>query len=178
MFGIKLLLIMQSAFHFYSVDAGTVSFVYRDSLHQQGEVELVRLRARDLHFAMTDCSSEELFCLQDQTGYEIAFPKSPQVPDLIFGRYESWNTGRYTYNVLHEAVTMFRESAMVYTIRRSGGGRPDTLFQMSTACGLIYAEFTGHELTDEVPPDSPDVLRFHTPDCGYLANWVNAAEPG
>jgi hypothetical protein len=173
MLEIKLLFIMQSAFHFYSVDAGTVSFIYRDSLHQQDETELVRLRARDLHFPMMDCSSDELFCLRDQTGYEIAFPKLPQVPARTFGRYESWNTERYIYTVQHETVTMFQDSGMIYTVMRSGNDRPDTLFQMSTQCGLIYVEFTGYELTDKVPANSTDVLRFHTPDCGYLLHWLD-----
>lgn len=130
----------------------------------QGDTAVHRLMARDVSFELTDCGTEEYYCLEDRTGFQIVIPMDIWTVDRWPHGEIYTETNRYTYRMVHVNVGPFLQGRS-YTMSRQGPDGRALLYQISRDCGVSYLEFSAAELPNLYDESVPAISGFYLSRC-------------
>tara|TARA_R110002073_G_scaffold18337_8_gene68082 strand:- start:6077 stop:6559 length:483 start_codon:yes stop_codon:yes gene_type:complete len=142
---------------FWGVEGSSHTFI-------KGDPALYRRMGRDIFIELTDCGTEEYYCREDVTGFQIVVPMD------LWAEYRWPNgeiyaeTDRFTYRLLADYPGNFSDQR-IFTMSREGPDGNALRYQISRDCGVSYLEFSAAELPHFYEQPVPANNAFYISRC-------------
>lgn len=147
-----------SVFAFFSIEGNRLEWEYQD------DGSLFRFHWHDHVWDVDDCSTEQLHCLSDESGFEITLPKDKSV--------RRWSTDTSDYQVITHLQPFVSEAPPRWIIDRITSSGQRIRYHFIDGCGLSAAQLrVDHIIWNAVGPTTSGLRAFHAETCGFLEHW-------